>query len=67
MIPENNEVMKDSYLNLDEYMRFLNCQNGGKEPTESILKVGVQAALAKSGFDEKAFYNRNGKFDWSKK
>lgn len=25
MVPENNKDMKDSYLNLDEYMRFLNC------------------------------------------
>jgi radical S-adenosyl methionine domain-containing protein 2 len=41
MIPENNKDMKDSYLNLDEYMRFLNCQKGGKEPTLSILDVGV--------------------------
>ncbi len=24
-IPENNEDMKDSYVNLDEYLRFLNC------------------------------------------
>lgn len=67
MIPENNEVMKDSYLNLDEQMRFLNCQKGGKEPTESIFTVGVQKALAKAGFDEKAFYKRNGKYEWSKK
>lgn len=67
MIPENNKDMKDSYLNLDEYMRFLNCQNGGKEPTKSILDVGVKAALDKAGFDEKAFIRRGGKFDWTKK
>lgn len=58
--------MKDSYLNLDEYMRFLNCTTGGKIPTKSILDVGVNEALNKAGFDEKAFLRRGGKFQWSK-
>ena len=43
--------MKDSYLLLDEKMRFLNCRNGKKEPSKSILDVGVEAALNESGFD----------------
>ncbi|KAL4438902.1 hypothetical protein ABPG74_016622 [Tetrahymena malaccensis] len=65
-VAENNEDMKDSYLILDEQMRFLNCQNGKKEPSLSILDVGVEAALDKSGFDEKAFIRRGGKYVWSK-
>lgn len=44
-IPEDNEDMRNSYINLDEKMRFLNCSKGKKEPTHSILDVGVAVAL----------------------
>ncbi len=67
IVPESNKLMKDSYLILDEEMRFLNCKNGKKEPSESLLVVGVQAALNGSGFDAKAFYKRKGKYNWRNK
>ncbi|XP_009902325.2 S-adenosylmethionine-dependent nucleotide dehydratase RSAD2 [Dryobates pubescens] len=66
LVPESNQKMKDSYLILDEYMRFLNCQKGRKEPSRSILDVGVEAAIKHSGFDEKMFLKRGGKYVWSK-
>ncbi|XP_001510936.1 radical S-adenosyl methionine domain-containing protein 2 [Ornithorhynchus anatinus] len=66
LVPESNQKMKDSYLILDEYMRFLNCRNGRKEPSRSILDVGVQEAIKFSGFDEKMFLKRGGKYVWSK-
>uniref|UniRef100_A0A2S2PNF1 S-adenosylmethionine-dependent nucleotide dehydratase RSAD2 n=1 Tax=Schizaphis graminum TaxID=13262 RepID=A0A2S2PNF1_SCHGA len=66
LVPENNDAMRDSYLILDEYMRFLNCRNGKKEPSASLLDVGVQQALRGSGFDEKAFLERGGIYVWSK-
>ncbi|KAA1473028.1 radical SAM enzyme [Dentipellis sp. KUC8613] len=66
LVPEDNEAMKDSYLNLDEQMRFLNCQGGGKVPGRSLLNVGVPAALKEAGFDNNAFINRGGVFDWSR-
>lgn len=47
-------------------MRFLNCRNGRKEPSKSILDVGVEAAIKFSGFDEKMFLKRGGKYMWSK-
>jgi len=47
-------------------MRFLNCRNGRKEPSKSILDVGVEAAVKFSGFDEKMFLKRGGKYVWSK-
>ena len=65
-VPENNEDMRNSYLILDEQMRFLKNTNGRKEPTKSILDVGVQVALNDAGFDEKAFRRRGGKYKWSK-
>ena len=64
--PESNEMMRSSYLILDEYMRFLDCSKGGKDPSPSILDVGVQAALNMSGFDERTFFKRGGKYKWSK-
>ena len=33
----------------------------------SLLDVGVQNALDQSGFDEKMFLKRGGKYQWSKK
>uniref|UniRef100_U3IED8 Radical S-adenosyl methionine domain containing 2 n=1 Tax=Anas platyrhynchos platyrhynchos TaxID=8840 RepID=U3IED8_ANAPP len=66
LVPESNQKMRDSYLILDEYMRFLNCRNGRKEPSNSILDVGVEAAIKFSGFDEKMFLKRGGKYVWSK-
>lgn len=66
LVPESNQKMKDSYLILDEYMRFLNCQNGRKDPSKSILDVGVEEAIKFSGFDEKMFLKRGGKYVWSK-
>ncbi|XP_049760837.1 radical S-adenosyl methionine domain-containing protein 2 [Elephas maximus indicus] len=66
LVPESNQKMKDSYLILDEYMRFLNCTNGRKDPSKSILDVGVEAAIKFSGFDEKMFLKRGGKYVWSK-
>lgn len=46
-MPESNEKMKNSYLILDEKMRFLNCQDNSKNPSKSILNVGVQVKLLK--------------------
>lgn len=66
LVPESNAAMKDSYLNLDEEMRFLNCQDGGKKPGRSLLQVGVQEAMKGAGFDEEQFFNRGGVFDWKK-
>jgi radical S-adenosyl methionine domain-containing protein 2 len=45
-------------------MRFLD--RTGKEPSESILKVGVEYALKQVFWDEEAFYQRGGVYDWGK-
>lgn len=66
LVPESNEKMQNSYLILDEYMRFLDCTRGSKEPSRSLLDVGVENALKFSGFDEKMFFKRGGKYVWSK-
>ena len=67
LVRESNDQMRNSYIILDEYMRFLDNSQGRKEPSRSLLDVGVQAALNKSGFDEKMFLKRGGIYQWSKK
>ena len=47
-------------------MRFLDCREGRKDPSKSILDVGVKEAILFSGFDENMFLKRGGKYVWSK-
>lgn len=47
-------------------MRFLDCRAGRKDPSKSILDVGVEEAIKFSGFDERMFLKRGGKYVWSK-
>ena len=65
-MPEDNETMRDSYILLDEKMRFLDCSEGKKIPSDSILDVGVEKAFEKSGFDKQLFGKRGGEYEWKK-
>ncbi|UKZ76773.1 hypothetical protein TrVFT333_004483 [Trichoderma virens FT-333] len=64
LVPEPNRLMAKSYLILDEYMRFLD--RNGQQPSKSILEVGVQQALQAVFWDEEAFVERGGIYDWNK-
>lgn len=67
LIRETNELMRSSYLILDEYMRFLDKGNDDKYViSESILDVGVDKALAQVTWNEQAFADRQGEYDWSR-
>jgi radical S-adenosyl methionine domain-containing protein 2 len=66
LIPEPNNVMQNSYLLLDEELRFLDCSKGGKVPSESILQVGVEQAWLQSGFDADMFEQRGGVYNWTR-
>eukprot|EP01112_Ceratiomyxa_fruticulosa_P022931 TRINITY_DN8560_c0_g1_i1.p1 TRINITY_DN8560_c0_g1~~TRINITY_DN8560_c0_g1_i1.p1 ORF type:complete len:269 (-),score=46.19 TRINITY_DN8560_c0_g1_i1:38-844(-) len=66
LVPENNKTMRNSYIILDEYMRFLNCTAMKKEPSQSILEVGVETALQQCGFDDAMFHKRGGIYDWNR-
>lgn len=66
LVPEDNNAMENSYLLLDEEMRFLNCTGGKKIPGRSILTAGVQAALDDAGWETETFVARGGIFDWER-
>ncbi|CAG8514078.1 21473_t:CDS:1, partial [Racocetra persica] len=66
LVKEPNDVMKNSYLILDEKLRFLNCTDSNKVPSESLLDVDVDTALQQAGWDESAFLQRQGIYNWSK-
>ena len=68
LVAENNSIMKDSYLMLDEKMRFLylDVTGAGKVTSASILEVGVEAASQRAVFDGNAFKERGGVYDWSR-
>ena len=51
---------------LDEDLSFLDCSEGGKVPSKSILDVGVEEALKQSGFDLGMFELRGGVYDWKR-
>jgi radical S-adenosyl methionine domain-containing protein 2 len=67
LVTESNEKMKDSYLILDEELRFLNCTGGRKTPGRSIRDVSVERALQEAGFDGEMFVHRGGIYDWSRR
>jgi len=64
IVPEDNLRMKNSYLILDEELRFLNCTGGAKTPSESIRDVSVARALQQAGFDARMFVERGGIYTW---
>jgi radical S-adenosyl methionine domain-containing protein 2 len=67
LVPEDNAHMRDSYLILDQRMRFLDCTGGKKVPGASILDSGgVEFALRQAGHDVAMFRERGGLYEWRK-
>jgi radical S-adenosyl methionine domain-containing protein 2 len=62
-VPEPNNLMRDSYLILDEYMRFL---DKGNDPSPPILEVPVEEALRQIYWDKEGFVERGGFYDWTR-
>ena len=65
-VPESNEIMKGSYLILDEYMRFLDKGDGEEIESRSILEVGVEEAMKQVKWEQNAFLKRGGIYDWAR-
>lgn len=65
-VPEPNSLMASSYLILDEYLCFLDKGTGVEKQSRSILEVGVQTALSEIHWDQEAFRERGGMYEWTK-
>jgi radical S-adenosyl methionine domain-containing protein 2 len=65
-VPEDNSSMASSYLLLDEHMRFMDKGKGKMKLSDSILKVGVRAAMDQVVWDKKSFIDRGGIYDWGR-
>ncbi|KAK5107437.1 hypothetical protein LTR62_001268 [Meristemomyces frigidus] len=65
-VPEDNHSMASSYLLLDEYMRFMDKGEGMITTSDSILEVGVKAAMDQVKWDKVSFMERGGIYDWAK-
>lgn len=64
LVPEDNEHMATSYLILDEYMRFLD--RTGRQPSRTILDIGVERGLRSVHWDRGKFVERGGLYDWQR-
>ena len=61
MIPEDNDLMTDSYAMVDPYGRFFQNSGGRYSYSSSILDVGVETAFSQLNFDkEKYLVRENG-------
>ena len=65
-VKEDNDTMRNSYIILDEHMRFLNNTGHKKTPSRSILEVGVEKAFQEAGFDQDSYIRRGGHYEWNK-
>jgi radical S-adenosyl methionine domain-containing protein 2 len=64
MVPEDNDAMSESYLMIDPAGRFFDNANGSYRYTQSIIDVGVNAALKKTAFDFQKYVTRGGMYNW---
>ncbi|MDB9372320.1 viperin family antiviral radical SAM protein [Nodularia sphaerocarpa] len=65
VIPESNDLMKDSYVMVNPQGQFYNItKNNGHSYSSPILEVGVSAALAQVGWNIDAFLRRGGIYSW---
>mmetsp|Transcript_12151 Transcript_12151/g.21361 ORF Transcript_12151/g.21361 Transcript_12151/m.21361 type:complete len:341 (-) Transcript_12151:118-1140(-) len=62
LVPEDNDTMRNSYLILDESLKFLNNQHGDKRPSSVTVLENVVQALRESGFDVSTFKDRGGEW-----
>ncbi|MCY4652982.1 MAG: viperin family antiviral radical SAM protein [Dehalococcoidia bacterium] len=64
LVPENNDLMKGSYVMVDPAGRFFDNVVGRHTYSQSVLEVGVDRALSEVSVDSQKFLSRNGLYDW---
>ncbi len=64
VVPENNDLMRGSYVMVDPAGRFFDNVAGYHTYSQSILEVGVDEALKDVSVDSRKFLSRNGLYSW---
>ena len=64
VVPENNELMTESYVMIDPAGRFFDNAQGAYTYSLPILEVGVEEALKEVLIDPERFLRRGGNYDW---
>ena len=64
VVPENNELMMESYVMIDPAGRFFDNAQGTYTYSRPILEVGVEPALGEVLINTERFRERGGKYDW---
>ena len=64
VVPEDNEMMTESYVMVDPAGRFFDNAQGSYTYSHPILKVGVEEALKDISIDPERFLQRGGQYDW---
>ena len=64
VVPENNDLMRGSYVMVDPAGRFFDNLAGGHTYSRSIIQVGVEEALNDVSLAPDKFLSRNGLYDW---
>ena len=63
VVPEDNDLMTDSYVMADPLGRFFDNTKGSYTYSRPILQVGVQDALQDVKINPEKFFARGGKYD----
>ena len=63
VVPEDNDLMTDSYVMADPLGRFFDNTKGSYTYSRPILQIGVQDALQDVKINPEKFFARGGKYD----
>ena len=64
VVPEDNDMMRGSYVMVDPAGRFFDNVQGGHTYSRQIIEVGVEEALKDVAIDHDLFRQRGGLYDW---
>lgn len=64
VVPESNEMMKESYVMIDPAGRFFDNAKGAHTYSRPILEVGISKALKAVSVDPERFLKRGGRYNW---
>ena len=64
VVPENNDLMTESYVMIDPAGRFFDNAQGTYTYSHPILQVGVEKALKDVSINSEQFLQRGGQYDW---